>query len=487
MGDDFIYQRLASELAQNIERGAFRRGSRLPSLRAYSRQHHISLTTALQVYRQLEEGGLIESRPRSGYFVRPQECGQACEPSMSRPSSKPRDVTVAQMTVDILNEARRSDLLNLGAAEPGPDNLPLKSLARIMASQVRRHPEVGGRYERPTGNLILRERIAERLRTQGCACRSDELIITNGCQEALVLSLRAVARPGATIAIESPTFYGILQSIESLGMKALELPTHPRSGIDLDALELVMRRGEVDACLLIPSFNNPLGSCMPLAARTRLAALVAETGIPLIEDDVYGDLSFERPRLPTIKSLDSSGLVLLCSSFSKTLAPGYRIGYVLAGKYAEKVGHLKMLGNVATAGLPQLALAEYLQRGGYERLVSQAAHTYRWRSEQMRSLVLEHFPEGTLVTQPQGGFVLWVEMPPEVDCARLHDLALGAGISITPGVIFSPRGDYRHHIRISCGQLAIEPAAQAIARLGGIAKALPSGKLACRNNESISM
>ena len=330
-------------------------------------------------------------------------------------------------------------------------------------------PEVSGRYERPAGNELLRERIAGLLKRAGCPCHPDELIVTNGCLEALALSLRAVAKAGDAIAIESPTFYGILQTIESLGMKALEIPTHPRNGVDLDALQRVIDKGRVAACLFIPSFNNPLGSCMPLENRQRLADMLGRAEVPLIEDDVYGDLSYQQPRLPTVKSFDRHGNVLLCSSFSKTLVPGYRVGYVLAGKWSEQVSHLKLLGNVATAGLPQLALAEYLKRGGYERVVGQAAQTYRWRSEQIRSLVLDYFPEGTLVTQPQGGFVLWVEMPPAVDCVALHYLALQAGISVTPGVIFSPRGDYRHHIRISCGQLSGEEAEPAIRQLGAIA------------------
>jgi DNA-binding transcriptional MocR family regulator len=468
----FVYQRLADELAESIRRGDYRAGEKLPSLRRFCRQQAVSLSTALQVYRELEQVLLIEARPKSGYFVLPQEYGKASEPEMSRPSMVPGKVTGARLAVDILNEACRPELVNLGAAVPGVDHLPLKSLSRITSGLVRRSPELLGRYERPAGNVLLRERIVRRLHQAGCACTSEEIIITNGCQEALVLSLQAVAGPGDVIAIESPTFYGILQTIESLGMKALEIPTHPRDGVDLDSLQQVIDRKEVAACLFIPSFNNPLGSCMPLENRKRLADMMARAGVPLIEDDVYGDLSYQEPRLPTVKSFDHDGQVLLCSSFSKTLAPGYRIGYVSAGKWRERVSHLKLLGSVASNGLTQVALAEYLQRGGYERVVRQAAHSYRRRSEQLRTLVLKHFPQGTLVTQPQGGFVLWVEMPPEVDCVHLHDLALEDGISVTPGVIFSPRGDYRHHIRISCGQLAAEDAEPAVSRLGDIAKRL---------------
>lgn len=475
--ESFLYRQLAEELVNAICRGSFRSGEKLPSLRRFCRQHSVSLSTALQVYRLLEEARLVESRPKSGYYVLSQACGDECVPAMSRPSMAPRAVTSAQMAIDILNEARRPELINLGAVVPSLHHLPLKSLSRITSALVRRSPEILGRYEQPAGNGLLRERLARRLCEEGCDCSSEEIIITNGAQEAMVLSLRAVAKAGDVIAIESPTFYAVLQTIESLGMKALEIPTHPRNGVDLDTLQQVVEQGLVAACLFIPSFNNPLGSCMPLENRQRLAAMLAKAKVPLIEDDVYGDLSFQQPRLPTVKSFDKEGNVILCSSFSKTLVPGYRIGYVLAGKWSDKLHHLKLLGNVATAGLPQKVLAEYLKRGGYERVVQEAARSYRWRIEQIRSLVLKYFPEGTLVTQPQGGFVLWVEMPQEVDCVVLHDLAIRAGISVTPGVIFSPRGDYRHHLRISCGQVSAEDAEPAIRRLGQIVIELLSGIL----------
>lgn len=459
-----------------IHSGDYYPGEKLPSLRRYCREHNISLSTALQVYRLLEEAQLVESRPKSGFFVVAQG-GEACEPVMSRPSLAPGKVTSAQLAIDILTEARRPELINLSAVVPDLNNLPLKSLSRITSALVRRAPELLGRYERPDGNESLRGRLARRLAEAGCACHSQEIIITNGCLEALVLSLRAVAKAGDVIAIESPTFYAILQTIESLGMKALEIPTHPRDGVDLDILQQVIDKRQVAACLFIPSFNNPLGSCMPLESRKRLAQMLSKAKLPLIEDDVYGDLSFQQPRLPTVKSFDKAGNVLLCSSFSKTLAPGYRVGYVVAGRWSERVRHLKLLDNVATSGLPQVALAEYLRRGGYERVVGEAAQTYRWRIKQIRTLILRYFPEGTLVTQPQGGFVLWVQMPPEVDGIQLHDLALQSKISVTPGVIFSPRGDYRHHIRISCGQLGVDEARPAIERLGEIARQMLSGAL----------
>ncbi len=466
---EFLYTRVAQEMALAIRSGDLGAGSRLPSLRALCGRYGISLSTALQAYRQLEGEGLVEARPKSGYFAAAAACEPACEPAMSRPSAAPGAITVTRLALDILREARRPGVLNLGAVAPGPELLPLRRLLREMGALTRRQPEIIGRYELPAGNPELRAQIARFLARAGCRCRPEEIIVTNGCMEAITLSLRAVARSGDTVAIESPTFYGILQCIEALGLKALELPTHPREGVDLDALQQALESQRIAAILLVPSFNNPLGSNMPLAHRRRLAQLVEEHGVPLIEDDIYGDLGFQTPRLPTVKSFDRSGNVLLCSSFSKTLAPGLRIGYALPGRYAERFEHLKLLGNMATAGLPQLTLANYLRHGGYERVVRQAARTYQQRSEQLRRLILEHFPDGTLVTQPQGGFVLWVELRPHVDGVQLHEAALRERIAVTPGVIFSPRGDYRHHIRISCGQADGTALADGVQRLGRLA------------------
>ncbi|HEY0635802.1 MAG TPA: PLP-dependent aminotransferase family protein [Gammaproteobacteria bacterium] len=466
---EFLYRRVAGELGELLRSGAFAAGARLPSLRAIAARYGVSLATAMQAYEALEREGLIEARERSGYFVRPPVCGVECEPDMSQPAQTPGEVTVARLALDILEEVRRPGVLNLGAAVPGVEQLPLRPLLREMNSVVREIPAILGRYEVPAGNPELREQIARHLLRAGCRYRPDEIIVTNGCMEAITLSLRAVAKSGDTIAIESPTFYGILQAIEALGMRALELPTHPRDGLDLDALEAALTTQRIAAILLVPSFNNPLGSMMPLANRQQLAKLVARFDVPLIEDDIYGDLGYQSPRLPAVKSFDRSGNVLLCSSFSKTLAPGYRIGYVVAGKHHGRVEHLKLLGNVATAGLPQLTIARYLKSNRYETMIRSAARTYAQRSEHLRRLILEHFPEGTRVTQPQGGFVLWVELPEHIDAVQLHEAALRQGIAITPGVIFSPRGDYRHHIRMSCGQVEGETMRSGVVRLGEIA------------------
>jgi DNA-binding transcriptional MocR family regulator len=468
----FLYRRIADRLADQIRRGIITTGERLPSVRELSMTEGISLSTAVQAYLRLEQEGWVEARPRSGYFARPRLCGIECEPEMTRPRMVARDVAVADLALNIMKEARRPEIINLGAAWADPRLLPLKAVARAHVQQARRTQDLLGLYEVSAGSAELRRQIARHLQRSGCDCSPDQIVVTNGCMEALTLSLRAVAKAGDTVAIESPTFYGVLQAIEANGIKALEIPTHPRDGVDMDSLELALARHKIAACLFIPSFNNPLGSCMPRESRQRLARLLSEVNVPLIEDDVFGELGFQRPRLPPVKSLDSDGNVLLCSSFSKTLGPGFRLGYVAAGRYVEQVEHGKLLANIATAGVPQAALATYLKRGGYERVVQHASVNYQRRSEQLRHWLLEQMPDGTRVTQPQGGVALWVELPEHIEGVALHREALKAGVSITPGVMFSPNAAYKHHVRLSYGLVEGAAMQQAVRKLGVLARRL---------------
>lgn len=295
---------------------------------------------------------------------------------------------------------------------------------------------------------------------------------TCGCMEALNLCLRAVAKPGDTIAIESPAYFGVLQCIESLGLKALEIPTHPRDGASLDALEYALDTQPVAACLFTLNFQNPLGSCMPEDQKKRLVAMLAAREIPLIEDDIYGDLYFGETRPRVAKSYDRNGLVLLCDSFSKTLAPGYRVGWCAPGRWQEKVEHLKMVTTVSTATLPQLAVADYMAAGGYHHHLRRVRRTYAEKVRLVSQAVSVFFPEGTRVTRPSGGYVLWVELPVQVDSLELFDRALSAGISIAPGPIFSAKGAFRNFVRLNCGTPWSDKMEAAIKTLGKIANDL---------------
>ncbi|MCP3140078.1 aminotransferase-like domain-containing protein [Pyxidicoccus xibeiensis] len=468
-----LYEQVAERLGDAIAAGTLRAGDRLPSVRQLSLRERVSISTVLQAYLHLEAVGLIETRPQSGHYVRRRERPRLAEPQVSRPAISATPVTISALVSRVYRAGRDPRLVQLGAAWPAPELLPTRRLYRELNALTREAGDAGALYDIPPGCLELRQQLARRSLDWGCALSPDDFITTCGASEAVHLCLLAVARTGDTIAIESPAYYGTLQAIESLGLRALEIPSSPRDGMELDALQAALERRRVAAVLVVPSFSNPVGSCMPEANRQRLVAMLAERDIPLIEDDIYGDLHFapERPR--TCKSFDTTGTVMLCGSFSKTLAPGFRVGYVAPGRFRERVELLKFSHTVATATLPQLAIARFLQEGGYDRHLRILRRKLAAQVERMVEAVAEYFPANTRAARPAGSSLLWVELPSQVDALALHAKALEAGISIAPGPIFSARPDsYRHFIRLNCGHPWTPRIEGAMGTLGSLARSL---------------
>jgi DNA-binding transcriptional MocR family regulator len=468
-----LYEQVAERLGDAISAGTLRAGDRLPSVRQLSLRERVSISTVLQAYLHLESVGLIETRPQSGHYVRRRERPRLAEPLVSRPAAAATPVTVSALVARVYRSARDSRLVQFGTASPAPELLPTRRLYRELNALTREAGDAGILYDLPPGCPELRQQLARRSLDWGCALSPEDFITTCGASEAINLCLLAVARTGDTIAIESPAYYGTLQAIEALGLRALEIPSSPRSGMELDALQAALERRRVAAVLVVPSFSNPVGSCMPEENRKRLVAMLAERDVPLIEDDIYGDLHFgsERPR--TCKAFDTTGNVLLCGSFSKTLAPGFRVGFVAPGRFRERVELLKFSHTVATATLPQLTIARFLQEGGYDRHLRALRRRLAAQVERMAEAVAEHFPEGTRVARPLGSSLLWVELPPRVDSLELHAKALEAGVSIAPGPIFSARPDsYRNFIRLSCGHPWTPRIEGAMSTLGSLARSL---------------
>jgi DNA-binding transcriptional MocR family regulator len=466
--DPFIYEKIAGRIECLIKKGTYRTGERIPSVRSLSRQMKVSISTVLKAYFQLENRGIIEARPQSGYYVRHQVPQVSVEPEHSLSPPAPTLVSINELVMMILRDARNPALVPLGVAAPNPETLPTEKLNRILSNVARRHRHQGISYDFPPGCEKLRVQLAQRAVTAGCSLTPDQIVITSGCLEAVMLSLRAVCRPGDTVAIESPVFYNLLQVIEMLDLKALEIPTHPQNGMSVSALRYAIEHNPVHACLVISNFNNPFGSCMPDERKKELVEILARYDIPLIEDDVYGDLGFSCDRPTVAKRYDQKGLVILCSSFSKTLAPGYRVGWVAPGKFQEKIERLKAVSNIATATLPQLAIAEFLANGGYDQYLRKIRGIYGRQVSLMYQAVQRHFASGTRVNNPSGGFVLWVEMDERVDSIRLYEQALEQGITIAPGLIFSASRKYRNFIRLNAAYWS-DKIEQAIAVIGRLA------------------
>ncbi|HEV7302119.1 MAG TPA: PLP-dependent aminotransferase family protein [Tepidisphaeraceae bacterium] len=469
---DNLYEQTAAYITTLIDGGTLRAGDRLPSVRKLSTQRGVSIATVLTAYRLLEDAGRIKARPQSGYYVAPRASGVASEPGMSQPRAKAGPVSISDLVLKFLQESKAPETVGLGAAVSGCDLLPTRKINRMAASIARRMPRAASGYDMPPGCPALRMQLARRAVEFGCALSPDDILTTCGSQEALSICLRAIARPGGTVAIESPTYYGVLQTIEMTGLKALELPTCPREGVSLDALQFALDQGAVQSCLFVPNFHNPLGFCTSESHKRKLVKMLAERDVPLIEDDIYGDLPFDNKRPKACKAFDEKGLVLYCSSFSKTLAAGFRVGWCAPGRYYDEVVRLKLFTSLATPTLAQLTIAEFMATGGYEHHLRTVRRQYQKQVARLSQLVSEHFPKGTKITRPAGGFVIWVQMPAQIDSMELHDRAMTKGISIAPGIIFSPKQKYRNFIRLNAGLDWSDRVDWAVAKVGEIAHEL---------------
>jgi DNA-binding transcriptional MocR family regulator len=473
--DALLYERVAVRISELIEHGTLRPGERVPSVRKYADQQDVSIATVMQAYRLLESRGLIEARPQSGYYVRPRRWTLPAEPEIYRPKPQVTNVRVSNLVMQVVKGSFRPNVVRLGAIVPSSELFPARELNRVMASVGRRQPNASHGYLETSGDPGLRKQIAQRAIEAGCTLSPDDIIITVGCAEALNLCLRAVAKPGDIIAIESPTFFGILQIIEALGMRACEIPTYPREGICLDELAKRLKHCRIKACLFTPNFSNPLGSCMPDEKKRALVKMLAEREIPLIEDDIYGNLSFAASRPKVCKAFDEDGWVMTCDSFSKTLAPGYRVGWVVPGRFREKVEFLKWTNTHSTSSPPQLAMASFLQSGGYEHHIRKLRRIYAGNCQRMIEAVGRYFPEGTRASRPTGGMALWVELPATIRALDLYARALAENISITPGPIFSAKQGFQNFIRLNFGNPWTEKIESALLKLGQIMARLNPG------------
>ncbi|SAK95322.1 GntR family transcriptional regulator [Caballeronia catudaia] len=467
-----LYEKLADDIERSIRQGVYRHGERLPSVRQTSQRNRISVTTAIRAYVLLESRGLVTSRPQSGYFVNFH--GDASErkllelrPSRPIPISSPVDVS--RLVLSTLRSIGVDDAVALGSPYPDPSLFPFERLNRYAYNAGRGKAQWGVTDALPPGNAKLVRQIARRYLENGMAVDPNEIIVTVGATEAINLCLQAVAKSGDVIAVESPTFYAMLHAIERMGMKAIEVSTHPEYGIDIEALAAIVKSQTVTACMVMPNFQNPLGFQMPDERKRELVQFLTAQDIPVIENGVYNELHFDRFYPSTLKSFDTKGLVLHCSSFSKSLTSAYRIGWAMPGRYRDRVEKLKFLNTLTSPSIPQLAIAEFLERDGYEHHLRRIRKAYAQQANLMKVIVSRFFPEGTRISSPAGGYVLWIELPSSVDSMRLYKLALDQGITIGPGYMFSiSESTYRNFIRLNYSSPWTSEIEQAVITVGKI-------------------
>ena len=465
---DPLYLQIAGGLEKMIGDEVLKIGDKLPSVRMFSDEHGVSMGTAFQAYYHLEAKGLIEARPKSGYYVRFNMRRMPGLPQIADPVPVESEVSVQEMIATVYRNISSDDLVNFSISAPPLSLLPAARLKKSMLHAMRNSRHQGILYEDIQGNPELRRQLARHSFNWGGKFSADAVVVTAGCMEALVMCLKAVTRPGDTVAIENPTFFGIFQVIESLGLKALEIPTDPVTGIDPAQLAAAIKKFPVKACVFVPTFSNPLGSCMPDSKKEDLVRLITRHRIPLIEDDIYGEMYFGANRPRTCKSFDKDGWVLYCNSLSKSLAPGYRIGWTIAGRFTKQVLLTKLMHTVTGTTLTQEATAHFLGIGRYEyhlKKLRKALHTQCLRYLQG---IMTWFPPDTKVSRPQGGFVLWIELPRQLNAYRLYQQAFRRGVAVAPGQLFSARGQFGNCIRLSYARPWDTEVEEAIKTLGSL-------------------
>ena len=468
-----LYEQIASHIADMVQAGTFRPGERIPSIRGLSKQMKVSINTVKEAYGYLEDRHIIEARPQSGYYVRPVLVAAPPEPDIEPLQCLSAAPGPTELVMAVLKDCMNPDLVQFGAGIPCSDQLPKKRLSRMMAAQLRKHAAESVSYLMPPGYPRLRAQIAKHMLKSQCVFRADDIMMASGGTEAVFLALRATCRPGDTVAVETPIYFSFLQMMQNLDLKVVEIPGSPNTGISLDALKYALETTPINACLVISNFNNPLGSLIPDENKKALVALLDTFRIPLIEDDVHGDLSFDGSRPTVAKMYDKTGNVILCSSFSKTLAPGYRVGWLAPGKYRQAVERQKVFTSLASSGPAQLAIAEFLANGGYDRHLRTIRKVYAQKVAAMSDAVGRYFPQGTCISRPKGSFTLWIQMPEGVDSRTIYIRAKKVGISIAPGTIFSVTDKYRNYIRLNAAFFSerVEWAVEALGRIvNGLAK-----------------
>ncbi|MGI1680050.1 MAG: PLP-dependent aminotransferase family protein [Cellvibrionaceae bacterium] len=469
----YRYKELAESFISSINEGVFQTGDKLPGIRSVCRQEDVSAATAVAAYSLLEEGGYVEARPRSGFYVSARTESHLIEPDVSDPVLQPNLVRGQDLVLRLIQSLRHPDVVQLGAAIPADEYLPLRQVQQLISELTLQSGKsiTSAPVDDLEGNLlsgnnssqrsylsqytlpglpVLRQQLAKHMRNAGCEIKADDVVVTAGCQEAIYLTLKTLTIPGDIIAVESPTFYGFLQAIESLGLKVLEIPTHPKTGISLDALQLAVEQWPIKVCLVMPTFGNPIGSCMPEENKIKLVGLANEHDFHIIEDDIYGDFSFDQRRPKSLKAFDDSERVIYCSSFSKSISPGLRLGWVVSAQFKKELIYQKFIISCSTSSLSQVVIAKFLSGGHYKKHMRSMRMSTESSVKKMIGAVESYFPVDTKITKPNGGFVLWVELPKSINTLELANQAIAHNISIAPGKLFSSTKKYDHCLRLSC-------------------------------------
>ena len=463
---DFKFRQVMDVIVNMVQNEVLKPGDKVPSLRKMSEDQSVSISTVMQAYMELESVGMLEAKPQSGFYVSKGTYKQTEHITKTKPSRKPVQVTKSQHITKILLDMVNPEIIPLGCGIPSIDLLPEKDLLSIMKKVLNMHSRSNIEYGDTQGSKFFRQQIAYYMNMNGNSVHSDNIIVTNGASEGMSLALRALTSPGDLILMESPSYFGFMHLLETSKVFAMELPTCPEWGIEVDDLHQAVKKYGVKAVLLQPNYGNPLGHTYPEEIKKEIVEICSKYNVPIIEDDINGDFAHNGKRGSNLKKYDTDGNVIHISSFSKTISSGLRIGWVEAGKYFDQILRQKIASSLATSEINQLTIAHYLASGKYPRHMRKMNNAIKGQIESFKMKILKYFPEGTKVSEPEGGFVLWVELPEGTDTGVVFERAVEEKISFTPGGIFTTQERYNNCMRINCGYPVDERIERGIARLG---------------------
>lgn len=467
---ELLYLQIANNIEYQIRNDVFKVGDKLPSLRTICIEKGVSLSTATQAFFELENRGLVESRPQSGYYVSLAPEKFRAIPETSKPivvKSESKHDEMMSLVIKNFDQAQ----ITLSSAMLSPELVPIAKLNKSIVNATRSLKDSGVSYSKD-GSIKLKTQIAKRAITWGGKLQVSDIITTGGSIDSMSFCLLALTKRGDTILVESPVFFGILRLAGSLGLNIVELPTNPITGIEVDALKKTLEKKKVALCLLVSNFSNPLGSCMPDEHKKAVVQLMEKYNIPLVEDDLYADLYYGSHRPSSCKTFDESGVVLWCGSFSKTLVSGYRVGWVAPGKFKEQVARTKQFHSMYSSTITHEAIGDFLEIGRYEHHLIKLRRILYRNSLQLQRCISEYFPEDTKVTRPLGSMNLWIELNKKYDTLDLYNKAIAKKISITPGRIYTMQNQYNNCLKLSYGKLWDDQTESAIKLLGKLTRQL---------------
>ncbi len=468
---DLLYISIARHIEQQIDKDVLKVGDKLPSIRMICRQHGVSMSTAQFAYYELERKSLVESRPQSGYYVTNTFKRRLAIPGQSNPANKQHHPTDKNLFEIVRSNVTNENVTLFSHGVPAEQLLPVAKLNKGMLQAMRQLQGSGTMFEPVEGNLTLRRQVAKWSFLWKGNLAEEDIITTAGCISALSYCMMAIAKSGDTIAVESPCFFGILQLAQSLGLRVIELPTNPQTGVDIDGLKNILKKNKIAFCLFVSNFSNPLGSLMPDENKREAVKLLLHHNVPLIEDDLYGDVYFGNSRPTCCKTYDEAGMVLLCNSVSKTLAPGYRVGWVAAGKYQDKIRRMKLFHALSGTSITHEVIGNFLENGRYEAHLRKLRHTLHTNYLQYVRVISQHFPEGTKISRPQGGLSVWVELPKKINTVDLYYTAIKSKVSISPGSMFTLQKQFNNCMRLGYGMPWSEKLESGLKLIGKLAKA----------------